>query len=104
MSSAQSRLSSADPFQADDGAVGPGAPADGVGNVCQCGDVDGDGEVLAADEIDLRLELAGAGLVAFPEKCDVSGDAACDIVDVARIVRGVAGLGGVEQLCDPAVP
>ncbi len=95
----------ADPLQFDSGAVGPAMPPDGVGDLCQCGDVDGDGEVLTSDENALRVELAGGAAVAFPEKCDVSGDGACTILDVARIVRGVAGAasGGVSQACAPAV-
>ncbi|MBW2282748.1 MAG: thrombospondin type 3 repeat-containing protein, partial [Deltaproteobacteria bacterium] len=96
----------ADAAQLDAGSVGPSMPPDGVGDACQCGDVDGDGEVLTADGTALRVQLAGGALLVFAEKCDVSGDGACTIVDAARIARGVAGAapGGVAQTCAPALP
>jgi hypothetical protein len=78
---------------------------DGIGDVCQCGDVNGSGIVDAADAAALRSELAGLSVPAFPQKCDVSGDGLCDEVDVARVSRGAQALGpALVQSCAPAVP
>ncbi len=90
------------PPQADSGSVGVG-PADGVGDVCQCGDVDGDGIVLAADASALQAEFAGTASLAFPAKCEVSGDGLCNLLDLVRVRRALASLGpGLEQACAPA--
>ena len=93
------------PPQLDSGSVGPG-PLDEIGDVCQCGDVDGNGIVLASDLAAIRLQLTDPTFpLAFPDKCDVSGDAACGLVDAARITRALAALGpGLLQSCAPANP
>ena len=44
--------------QADTGGIGVGSPPDGIGDACQCGDVNGDGFVTSADSaIILRSQL-----------------------------------------------
>jgi hypothetical protein len=83
----------ANPLQEDAGSVGA-APPDGIGDVCQCGDVDGDGIALAADLAAVRFQLADPGQpVAFPAKCDVSGDGQCTVLDAAYLLRALGSLG-----------
>lgn len=92
--------------QADSGGIASSS-ADGIGNVCQCGDVSGDGRVDGADEDALRDHLAGAlPALPAPQKCDVGGGSACDLVDVVRLRRALAGIasGGISYLCAPFVP
>ena len=90
-------------LQEDAGSVGAG-PADQIGDVCQCGDVDGSGIVLQADVDAQRAALADPLLgLAFPDKCDVSGDGACNLIDVVRARRALAALEpGLAQSCAPA--
>jgi hypothetical protein len=94
---------SANPLQDDSGSVGAG-PADQIGDVCQCGDVDDDGVVLAGDRDALRAALADPpGALIAPGKCDVSGDQLCSIVDVVLVARALALQGpGLVQGCAPA--
>ncbi len=83
----------ANPLQEDAGSVGA-APPDGIGDVCQCGDVDGDGIALAADLAAIRLQLSDPGQpVAFPAKCDVNGDGLCTVLDAAYLLRALGSLG-----------
>jgi hypothetical protein len=88
-------------------AGGPLALPDGIGDVCQCGDVDGDGVPSVRDVTVYRraLGLLGPGLVA-PEKCDVAPLAgACDSDDVVRLRQAIAGGPlGIEPICAPALP
>ena len=102
--------------QSDVGGVGLSGP-DGIGDVCQCGEVDGDGWVRASDLAAIRAGLAGAtGGVTAPERCSVVGAASaalvdtgmradCDVVDVAVLTRALASLApGVAQVCQVAAP
>jgi hypothetical protein len=91
--------------QTDSGGIGASA-ADGIGDPCQCGDSSGDGRVDAADVDQLRRFLAGAlGALAAPQKCDVGGTSACDLVDVVRLRRALAALSpGIAHACGPFNP
>ncbi len=98
------------PGQEDVGGVAnPGDPSglipDGIGDACQCGDVDGDGKVTGVDEVVLNRDLAGLppGLTS-PQKCVVIGTE-CNGVDATIIARAVQGLPpGILQLCEAALP
>jgi hypothetical protein len=100
----------ANPFQEDTGGVG-GPAADGVGDVCQCGDVSGEGGVGVNDWARIVREqgLLPPGLP-FPDKCNVEGvpgggAGSCDAADAARIRDALADpAGGLPQLCGPARP
>jgi hypothetical protein len=66
----------------------------GLGNVCQCGDVNGDG----------RNNFIDARLILFPgvfdeAKCDVNGDGACNFIDARLILLGQVSSEHEDQLC-----
>jgi hypothetical protein len=99
----------ANPDQADSGGPGSALP-DGIGNVCQCGDVSDDGVVGAGDVQALRGALAAGQLDALPApaKCRVNGAwQPCSVVDVVLLERALAspgGLGpGIEKTCDASL-
>ena len=94
--------------QADTGGLGPSSPPDGVGDACQCGDLDGSGSVTLGDLLLMRGEVAGLGGSPMPDRCSVTGfdgpdAAACDLLDIAVLARALGELGpGLVQLCAPA--
>jgi hypothetical protein len=98
-----------DPAQSDSGGVGTLAP-DGIGDACQCGDVDDDGVVDDLDVIAYRDSLAdplGSALsLAGTAKCSVVDHAAaCEILDVAITRRALYPLDpAIEQVCSAATP
>lgn len=77
--------------QLDRGGVGSAAPADGIGDVCQCGDVNGDGKVTTSDSVITArsLLIPPTATMAHPEKCNVGGNAACTTADVTIIKRAL---------------
>jgi hypothetical protein len=97
------------PIQSDVGGLGDASPADGIGDVCQCGDVSNDGRVTSDDAAALRAFLANpSAALAAPQKCDVGGatpSGACDLVDAVRLRRALAGAPqGIAHVCAPFVP
>jgi hypothetical protein len=108
------------PLQDDNGGVASpsdpdGAIPDGIGDVCQCGDVTDDGQVNANDLGMVRAALAGAASISVPEKCnvweaaDVSSQDAfgvtpdCRMNDASVLERQLSGLvPSVDQVCAPA--
>jgi subtilase family protein len=85
------------PFSADD--------------ICNCGDVDGNGTVALADETALRHFLSDPSFaLARPQLCNVTGPAApfpldCKIDDWAILRRARAGRPpGIQPVCAPALP
>jgi hypothetical protein len=95
--------------QSDVGGVGTSSPPDGVGDVCQCGDVSNDGHVDIADAFALREFLANPSApLAAPQKCDVGGpgpSGTCDIVDATLLRRALASAPpGIAYVCPPFVP
>ncbi len=96
------------PFQENQGGVGPLA-LDNVGDICQCGDVTGDGQVLADDRDMIQAFLAGQSVIFNePDRCNVVGPAGendCDLDDWVLIARAVSGEGpGLQLVCEPALP
>ena len=64
-----------------------------AGDACQCGDVIGDGKLDDDDVMRVRQQLVGRTTVTpfDANRCDVTGDGACDVRDLAvleRLVRG----------------
>ncbi len=102
------------PSQADRGRVASALP-DGIGDACQCGDVNGSGSVTATDALLIDTTILGlapclAGPVTQPclppglwflsGRCDVSGDASCSTADSMRISRATIGLSpGIVSTC-----
>lgn len=66
------------PTQDDHGGILNATP-DGIGDACQCGDVNGDGVVSESDldAIDAGLQKVVDPSFRHPEKCDLNGDQAC---------------------------
>jgi hypothetical protein len=83
--------------QQDTGGVGAGSPADGIGDACQCGDVNGDGRVTAADAVVItRAQLTPpTATITRPELCDVGagtpnpGTLDCSLPDAVVIRRAL---------------
>ncbi len=103
----------ANPSQSDSGGVAApwdltGWISEGIGNVCQCGDVSGDGRVAKLDAQTLRSLLAsGVSPDALPllrPRCQVAGTRACDLLDVVVMERAIAAQSpGITQMCEPAL-
>ena len=95
--------------QSDAGGLGATGP-DGIGDACQCGDLDADGDADDADRAALRMALsdplvAGLATLANPH-CSVIGAAAsCDLLDATALARANALLlPGLAQACGVAQP
>ena len=98
--------------QEDPGGIG-GAGPDGIGTVCQCGDVSGNGAITLSDVGQVRAWF-NSGYTSPPtpgfvaERCDVTGDGACTLQDFAALLfaynAGTNHSPLVVQGCAPAVP
>jgi hypothetical protein len=94
------------PLQEDTGGLGLEAP-DGVGNACQCGDLDDNGQVSAGDVTLLRQYLAGlVTALMVPEKCGVvPGPPGCTVLDWVFMRRALTDLGPrLAQACPATLP
>jgi hypothetical protein len=108
--------------QEDAGGIGT-EPPDGIGDVCQCGDIDGNGIVDATDAEDLKGAALGLGPYfciqtpsdhpcepgepGLPQRllCDVNADNLCSSADVTIIKRAALGFPpGIQQSCYFATP
>lgn len=85
----------------DQGGIGLASPPDGIPDDCQCGDTNNNGWVTSHDADAIEDDaLSPAG----EEKCDVTGDAICDLLDARAIRLKLAGFGSVfHQSCARAV-
>jgi hypothetical protein len=80
-----------DPDQSD-------TDTNGIGDACQCGDVNRDGVTNVTD----ALAIARGEVVSSDPgfgRCDVNGDDACNVADALGIARGEVDLSFDEQLC-----
>lgn len=91
------------PLQEDSGGRANGPP-DGIGDVCQCGDVTGDGKYNSADATMIKRNAIGlsAPLFNVPGNCDVTGDGKCNSGDATMIKRKAIDLAAplfISQKC-----
>lgn len=78
---------------------------DGNGDVCQCGDMNGDGLVTNTDAVLIQRNLLGLSSPFDPDLCDVNGDGNCTNTDAVIIKRAELGLPpGVNQSCAATMP
>jgi hypothetical protein len=103
--------SAANPLQEDTGGVGAGSPPDGIGDACQCGDVNGDGRVTITDAtLIARSQLVPpTATLTRPELCDVAGPLGpqtCTLADAVVVRRAVIQppTAAITQQCLPALP
>ena len=96
--------------QSDIGGIGNFASADGIGDACQCGDVNGDGKVLTSDATIIQRSLLAVPTATLtkPQLCDVGGNPAgiCNTADATIIKRALLATptATVGQVCAPALP
>lgn len=94
--------------QSDLGGVGAGASPDGIGDMCQCGDVSGNGRVTTADAtlIKRSLLVPPTAALARPDLCNVGGSSACTTADATITTRALLAppTASVQQACAPALP
>jgi len=95
------------PDQSDAGGIRAGSPPDGVGDACQCGDVNGDGRVSNADAVIIKRSLVVPPLatLAHPERCNVGGSAACTNADaiIVKRAQSIPPGAAIAQVCEPAL-
>ncbi len=94
------------PGQEDTGGL-LAAAADGVGDACQCGDVNGDGAVDLLDAATYQRGMANALPTLLGEdKCSVVGSRSdCDPNDAQRLREAIVGsTPGIAPVCQAAVP
>jgi hypothetical protein len=70
----------------------------GLGDACQCGDVNGDGLTNVVDALKIARGEVLSGDPNRP-RCDVNGDGLCNVTDALRIARGEVGSAPEDQLC-----
>jgi hypothetical protein len=77
--------------QSDTGGVGSGSAPNGIGDACECGDVNGDGSVTIVDAtiVTRALLVPPTAALARPELCDVGGTPGCSAADAVVIRRAL---------------
>lgn len=94
--------------QSDAAGIGSGSRPDGIGDACQCGDVNGDGAVTIADGVAIQRSLLSppTAVLDNPELCDTSGDGLCTIADSVVTVRAllVPATATISQACALQAP
>lgn len=94
--------------QSDIGGVGAASGPDGIGDACQCGDVNANGRVTTADAtlITRSLLVPPTATLARPDLCNVGGSAACTTADAVIATRAllVPPTATVQQACAPGLP
>lgn len=79
--------------------------ADGIGDACQCGDLDGDGDVDVFDAALLERDLAAQGPGIDGAKCSVAsnGPDACTSAELDLLRQALAGTATLSNMCRAAV-
>lgn len=80
-------------------------PVNGVGDACECGDMQGNGRVDLVDVVVLRRALAqlAPGVTDLTKCSVVGGSMDCDALDVARLRATLAGSASIEPVCRASV-
>jgi len=93
-----------DPDQLDGGGIGDTSAPDGIGNACQCGDVDASGRVTMDDAFAILTQGFSLTPLARPDLCDVNGDTVCDPNDFFAVMNALPPGSGDLQLCPASLP
>jgi hypothetical protein len=101
------RIGSADNCPAVANASQTDSDGNGIGNLCECGDVSGNGRISSVDVDVYRAYLSRPTTSPLSaearSKCRVDGDsAACDVLQVSVLRRALAApplAPGIVQLC-----
>jgi pimeloyl-ACP methyl ester carboxylesterase len=87
-----------------------GLTPDGIGDACQCGDVNADGRVTQADADLLETALLGSGNLGQPQLCNVvegggtEPQGSCTPADAAAIAAlSTVPSATIEQVCTPTL-
>ncbi len=94
------------PTQEDAGGLLTTTPlTDAYGDVCECGESEGNGHILSGD-LDLeRLRELLTGAVVDPaatDRCSVDGDEACTLLDAITLDRAINASESLTPSCDAA--
>jgi glucose/arabinose dehydrogenase len=96
------------PGQEDTAGLGVGSAPDGIGDECQCGDVNGDGAVSSEDGAIIlgALLVPPSAVMNRPDLCDVGDSIGCSSADGVIVTRSQVWpyLVKVQQQCEPANP
>jgi hypothetical protein len=96
------------PGQEDRGGLGVGSGPDGIGDACECGDVNGDGRITTADAVVMQraLLVPPTASMAKPELCDVGASAGCSAADAVILRRALLlpATASITGQCVPATP
>ena len=97
----------ANPGQQDRGGVGSAVP-DGIGDECQCGDVNADGRVTFSDAVITFYATARPPRLTMrrPDLCDVGASAGCSFSDAVIVMNSIVSPPSmtIGQQCEPAQP
>lgn len=92
-------VNTANADQADNGGL-DSITADGIGDACQCGDVNNDGKVTNTDAVLIKRFLLNLPSPFNGDFCDVNGDNNCSNTDAVIIQRALLNLPpGISQTC-----
>ena len=96
-------INTPNPDQADNGGINT-LVADGVGDACQCGDVNNNGRIDNTDAIILKRHVLGLPPGIIESKCNVSIGENCDNTDAILIQRAILGFPpGIASTCSAAI-
>ncbi len=93
-----------DPDQLDRGGLGDASGPDGIGDGCQCGDVDGSGRVTLADGFAILMHDFGDDPLVREDLCDVDGGGSCDPYDFVAVLTALWHGVGDLQRCRATTP
>jgi hypothetical protein len=78
------------------------ADGDGRGNVCECGDQNGDGRSTVSDLVAINLAIFNPGLATA--LCDANGDSLCNVSDIVSTNVEIFSPGNTSTCARQPVP